>query len=52
MTEPIDIQKVSDLELAELISQQQIQAFQAQSNVAALMTELNRRKELLVKKDE
>ena len=43
----IDIQKVSDLELAELLSQQMAQLFQLQQNVTALQAELQRRKELL-----
>lgn len=45
----INIQTVSDLELAELLSQQQAQAYQSQSNVAALLAELERRKKLVVK---
>ena len=43
----IDIQKISDLELAELLSQQMTQLFQLQQNVTALQAELQRRKELL-----
>ena len=44
----IDIQKISDLELAEILSAQLAQLFQAQQNVTALQAELQRRKGLLV----
>jgi hypothetical protein len=45
--QPLDIQKISDLELAELLSQQMAQLFQLQANVTALQAELQRRKALL-----
>ena len=45
---PIEIEKVSDLELAELLAAQLAQAYQAQQNVVALQSELQRRKALLV----
>jgi len=44
----IDIQKISDLVLAELLAEQMKQLFQAQQNVTALDAELQRRKALLV----
>jgi hypothetical protein len=52
MTEPkqVEIDKISDLELAELIAAQTTQLYQAQANVTALMAELQKRKELV--KDE
>ena len=40
----VDIQKISDLELAELLSAQMLQLFQFQQNVSALQAELARRK--------
>ena len=45
-TPQIDIQKISDLELAEILSAQLAQLFQAQQNVTALQAELQRRKAL------
>jgi len=47
----IDIQTISDLELAELLAAQIAQAFQAQANVTALQAELQRRKSLLSESD-
>ena len=41
---PLDIQKISDLELAELLTQQLTTLFQTQQNVTALQAELQRRK--------
>ena len=43
----IDIQKISDLVLAELLSEQLAQLFQYQQNVTALQAELKRRKALV-----
>jgi len=43
----IDIQKISDLVLAELLAEQMAQLFQAQQNVNALQAELQRRKALV-----
>lgn len=42
----IDILKISDLELAEILSQQMVQLYQFQANVNALQAELQRRKQL------
>ena len=44
----IEIKDVSDLDLAELLAAQLAQAYQAQQNVVALQSELQRRKALLV----
>jgi hypothetical protein len=41
----VDIQKISDLELGELLAGQMAQLFQFQQNVNALQAELNRRKQ-------
>jgi hypothetical protein len=41
----VDITKISDLELAELLSMQMAQLFQFQQNVTALQAELVRRKQ-------
>ena len=48
MTDQIDIQKISDLELAEFLSAQISLLSQTQQNVAILQAELQRRKQLLV----
>jgi len=40
----VDIQKISDLELGELLAGQMAQLFQFQQNVNALQAELARRK--------
>jgi hypothetical protein len=42
----VDIQKISDLELGELLAGQMAQLFQFQQNVNALQAELNRRKQM------
>ena len=47
----IQIDKISDLELAEMLSQQQQMAYQSQLNVNALLAELQRRKALIKKLD-
>ena len=45
----IDTQKITDLELADFITQQLTQLFQLQQNINALQAELNRRKQLIEK---
>ena len=47
----VDIQKITDLELGELLAGQMAQLFQFQQNVNALQAELNRRKQLTAVKD-
>ena len=44
-TQPIDIQKVDDLQLLELYIQQRELLAQSQQNVVAIQAELQRRKE-------
>ena len=46
----ITIDTMTDLKLAEVLSAEQAQLYQAQQNVTALLAELARRKELLEKK--
>ena len=47
MTDQIDIQKISDLELAEFLSTQISLLSQTQQNVTILQAELQRRKQLV-----
>ena len=47
----VDIQKITDLELGELLAGQMAQLFQFQQNVNALQAELNRRKQLTAVKE-
>ena len=47
----ITIDSLTDLDLAEVLSAEQQKLYQTQTNVTALLVELQRRKELLEKKE-